>query len=162
MLPPEPKNLAPNGATPEAAPRAPLGIEAPPGLPVAAPPAALSAPPSLGTLMQAFRRCWRLALLCALVGAVAAAGVAWLVVPGQYVGQAIFRIPPHPEGTHILDHQKSHAAFIKSEAIIGKLLSEPGVVEVCAHRYSVAKLDKAMVVDFNQGAYLMRVNLALD
>jgi capsular exopolysaccharide synthesis family protein len=163
MLPPDPNQFGPHKAASDPAPSV-NGTghdEAPRPLPgPSAPPPALSAPPSLSTLAQAFRRCWSVAVPVALLGALAAVAVAWLVVPGQYVTHAILRVPVEPEGTHILDHQRSHTAFVKSAAVLDKVLAEPGVAGTCAHRYTVPGLQQAMLVDFDAGRYLMRVTLS--
>ncbi len=166
-MPPDPKKLGAHNAVsgPPAYLKgavAPDEAQAPLAGPAgtASPPHALTAPPSLATLLYAFRRCWRLAVIVGALGALVAIAVAWTVVPGNYATTAVLRIPVEPEGMHILDHQKAHLSFVRSDALLDKVLAEPGVAEARTHRYTVSGLQKAMVVDFDAGRYLMRVSLS--
>src|SRR5687768_9194749 len=103
---PDPKKLLPPrgvaDTTPDHAPAPLYGAGAGTGEPEVAlaapttPPAALSAPPGLANLVQAFQRCWKVALLVALLGGSAAASVAWMLVPAQYTSQILFKIHMRP------------------------------------------------------------------
>jgi capsular exopolysaccharide synthesis family protein len=161
MQPPDPNKVVSTNASEPAglAPALRHDLEA------AQTPASLSAPPSLGTLMQAFRRCWKFALLLALLGGAAAAGVAWLVVPPEYLSSVQLRISSkapswmnEPEG-EFPNIQKAQMAMIKSASVVQQALDEPNVAHLQGSRYTVASLTKGLLADFTQGPEIMRVSL---
>jgi polysaccharide biosynthesis transport protein len=140
-----------------------------PGPGFEAPPPALSAAPGLGTLVQAFRRCWWVALLLGvLCGALAAAGT-WVAVPGQYTTSISFTLTPHSPNpsldqseTDILALQKNMTAIVKSPEILGQAMEECGF----ATRYGISAspdtVAKRLVVDFVEGPQVMRVTLGAE
>src|SRR5947209_10208387 len=130
------------------------------------PPPGLSAPPSASTLLLAFRRRWRLALLVALLGAGLAAVAAWAAFPGQYVSAIVFRVSSRPprgfpeEESPLAQFQQAQVALLKSDALLSKALRQPAVTELGGGSYTVEKLQKLLVADFKQGPEILSVSLA--
>lgn len=171
MLPPDPKKLLPSrGAadtTPDhsGSPLAPAPVDitmvAPPP-----PPAALSAPPGLNTLVQAFARCWKLALFVALFGGTAAGAIAWFALPAQYTSQILFKLSARPsrgslEGeTEFASVQKAQMALVKSHEVLGEAITRSRVVETHGVNSSLLAMQKKMQIDFTQGGpEVMRILL---
>jgi hypothetical protein len=174
MVPPDPKKLLPGRS-------AKAGPESVPVLPPVAPsqaietrpaalPPALSAPPSLGTLLHALRRCWVRALCLGLLGGLLAGGIAWVVVPGKYVAQAVLRLPSRPRAAwegeiDFASYARAQVAQVKSYPVIQKALAGKGLTELhglADQEDPVAEVQKDLVADNQQAPELVRVNYAGD
>jgi capsular exopolysaccharide synthesis family protein len=166
MLPPDPKKQASVPGTSDAPEHALAPVHRTGELMmVSTPPPGLSAPPSMSTLAQAFRRCWRLAVFVALLGGALAVGVAWALVPGEYAAGVSFRISAQaPPGLSSHgDHdgtlfQKSQLALVKSDAILDKALKEPELAGL--RETSVPALQKKLLADYTLGPGVLAVSLS--
>jgi capsular exopolysaccharide synthesis family protein len=168
MLPPDPKKMLPRTAADTLPDQALPGLT-PPGAPgaVADPgqaPAALSSAPTLGNLLHAFRRCWRLAVPLALLAALGAGAAAWVIVPPQYTSFVTFRVSSRApagtpdEETSFLNVQKAHVALLKSYDVLSEAIRDSKAAEMHGLTLSPQSLQKTLVADFNEGPEVMRVS----
>ena len=135
-------------------------------LPPPPPPAALSAAPTLGTLLHALRKSWRLAVPVSLGGAAIAIALTWLLVPAQYTTSSVFRIQARPGGMTLEDESnvggmnKSHVAVLKSYDILSEGIVKSRIAELYGYETSPAQLQKNMLTNFDQGTELLQVSLS--
>ena len=167
MLPTETRKLAspkPAEAAHEKPPRPAYSGEmdlAPPP-----PPAALSAAPTLGTLLHALRKSWRLAVPVSLGGAFVAAALTWLLVPAQYTTSTTFRIQARPGGGTLEDESnvggmnKSHVAVLKSYDILSEGIVKSRIAELYGYETSPAQIQKNLTTNFDLGAEMLQVSLS--
>jgi capsular exopolysaccharide synthesis family protein len=172
MLPPESKKFLPNKAASEttldhaAMPHA--GRAAEPMAGPSLPPAALSAAPSLSAIMHAFRRKWTIAIPVALVGALLAMAVTWLLVPGQYTSVIVFRILSRPpqgslDGEEVFANvQKAQVALMKSHDILSEAISRSRAAELYGQTFNVPALQKQLLTSFTEGPEVMNVQFSGD
>jgi capsular exopolysaccharide synthesis family protein len=134
-------------------------------------PPALSAPPSLETLVHALRRRWALALGCGLLAALLGSAIAWFVVPAQFTAQTLLQISPRAlhngadgeEG--MLTYQRTQSALVKSYTVIQGTLERPNVAELAEIRDQsdpTEWLSKSLVTDSLLGPEIIRVTLSGD
>lgn len=134
----------------------------------AEPPAALSAAPSLGTLLHAFRRVWLRALSLGLLGAIAAAAAAWYFVPPQYASSIVLRINSRPNHGSLEDEsnfanvQKSQVAFLKSYEVLSEAVTRARLSERYGVTYTPAQLRKRLLTQFNEGPEILEVQFAAE
>jgi capsular exopolysaccharide synthesis family protein len=159
MLPPEPKALAHKAAAAEVV----TAVAA------AAPAAPAAAPPSMGALAQALRRCWPRAVILSLVAAAAGVAGVLLAMPPQYSAVVLLHVssrPPRGEGEpEFVNYQRTQSALVKSYTVLHAALEKPDVAalpEVRAHADPLAWLQKALVTDFTLGPEVLRVTLSGD
>jgi capsular exopolysaccharide synthesis family protein len=161
MLPTDPKKLLPAGAGTEGHPTPAEGDPAAAGLPPA-----LTAPPSLGTLLQAFRRCWPLALPLALLGAAGAAALAWYLVPGVYTAHLVLRLASRPprgsleNEIDIVSLQKAQVALAKSPELLSEVQRRSRVAETHPGPYGLPWLEKHLLADSLQGPDVLHFALS--
>ena len=168
MAPPDPKILATQTTS-----EAPADLAAPPASPLPAepfvqgpPPAALSAAPTLATMMHAFRHCWKRALLAAVVGGLLAAAAAWLLSPTEYISVIEFRILQRPpQGSlenedNFANVQKAQVALMKSHEILKEAIDKSKADELYGVKFDPLTIPKKMTVNFNAGAELAAVSFA--
>jgi capsular exopolysaccharide synthesis family protein len=131
----------------------------------AAPPAD-NAPPSMGALAAALRRCWGRALALSLLAAALAVGAVLFVMPPQYNAVVLLHVnsrAPRGEGEpDFVNFQRTQAALLKSYSVLHAALEKPEVAalgEVRAHADAVSWLQKNLVTDFNLGPEVLRVTL---
>jgi polysaccharide biosynthesis transport protein len=168
MLPAEPRKFAsqkPADSAPEKTPL-PAGFSGEMDLAPAPAPAALSAAPTLGTLMHALRKSWRLAVPVALVGAVVAAALTWLLVPAQYTTSSAFRIQARPAGGSLEDEsnfggiQKSQVAILKSYDVLSEGIAKSRITELYGLETSPSQIQKTLLTNFDGGQEVLRVTLS--
>jgi capsular polysaccharide biosynthesis protein len=173
MLPPEYEKLPPNNATSETSFEQPVPTylgradgdfsAGPPP-----PPAALTAAPSLSTLMHSFRRRWKIAVPVALLGAALAAAGTWMLVPGQFTSSILFRILSRPsqgslEGEeNFANVQKAQVSLMKSHEILSDAIQKSRTAELYGVVFTVPKLSKQLVTNFNEGPEVLNVQLSGD
>jgi capsular exopolysaccharide synthesis family protein len=156
MLPLEP--MAPSaGKAAEPGP-----VTAFPAAPNPAP--AAGAPPSLGALARALRRCWGRALALALAAAALAVGGTLAAVPPQYSASVLLHLsPPRGEGEpDFVNFQRTQSALVKSYSVLHAAPERPevaGLREVRAHADPVGWLQKNLVTDDTLGPEVLRVTL---
>jgi capsular exopolysaccharide synthesis family protein len=167
MLPPDPKKQASAVGASDAPEQSLAPLRPGEMMVLTAPPPALSAPPNMTTLAHSFRRCWRLAVFVALLGGALAAGVAWVLVPGEYVAGVSFKVsgqgpPGVPGGEHDggLLFQKAQLAMVKSDGILDKVLRQPEVAELHGPGLTVPDLQKKLVADYTLGPGVLAVSLS--
>jgi capsular exopolysaccharide synthesis family protein len=120
----------------------------------------------MSVLMHAFRRAWKLALPIALVGALATAAVAWLLVPPQFTSAIVFRIATRPSQGSIEDEgnfanvQKAQIASLKSHDILVEAIQQANTAEQFGVSFSPIKLQKQLVTQFNDGPEMLNVALS--
>jgi capsular exopolysaccharide synthesis family protein len=135
-----------------------------------APPAALSAPPSMEGLLNALRQRWWLVLSLALGAGVLGGVAAWCVVPAHYSVETLLHIAPRSQGTYesdteFLNFQRTQTAVVKSFPVILATLEKPGVAalpEVRDHDDAPEWLNKAIKTDTLLGPEIIRVTLEGD
>ena len=139
MLPVEPKDTAPSVTTMPATPGEPPAV---------------NAPPSMGVLAQALRRCWGRALTLSLLAAALAVGAVLVALPPQYSAVVLLQVSsraPRGEGEpDFANFQRTRSALLKSYSVLRAALEKPEVAalrEVRAHADPVACLQKALVTD---------------
>lgn len=130
------------------------------------PPPALSAAPSMTTLLHAFRRVWKLALGLALLGSVVAAAAVWMVIPPQYTCSVVFRVLSRPvtgssedEG-NFSNVQKAQVALLKSPEILSEAIEKSRVTELYGATLSPTRLSKKLITGFNDGPEMLEVMLS--
>jgi len=129
-------------------------------------PAALSAAPTLGTLMHALRKSWKIAVPASVGGAVVAAALTWLLVPAQYTTEAIFRIQARPAQSSLEDEsnfasiQKSQVAILKSYEVLSEGIGKARLVELYGFQTSPPQVQKNLTTNFDLGPEMLRVNLS--
>jgi capsular exopolysaccharide synthesis family protein len=133
-------------------------------------PPALSAPPSLETLVHALRRRWVTALSCGLLVGLLGAAVAWYIVPAQYTAQTLLQISPRAlhngdgeEG--VLTYQRTQSALVKSYTVIQGTLERPNIAELVEVREKsdpTEWLSKSLLTDSLLGPEIIRVTLSGD
>jgi capsular exopolysaccharide synthesis family protein len=171
MLPPDSKKSLPSKAASETTLEHAAQNHArradgdyPAGPPV--PPAVLSAAPSLSTLMHAFRRKWTIAIPVAVVGALLAAAIAWLIVPGQYTSVIVFRILTRPpqgslEGEeNFLNVQKAQVALMKSHDVVADAIQKSRAAELYGVTFNVPAVQKQLSTAFNEGPEVLNVQFS--
>ena len=168
MLPAEPRKFAsqkPADSAPDKTPLPPAFYgEADHG--PAPTPAALSAAPSLGTLLHALRKSWRLAIPVALLGAFVAAALTWFLIPAQYTTGTIFRIQTRPSGSSLEDDvtfsavQKAQVALLKSHEVLSESIEKSRLAELFGLQISPEQLQKNMQTNFDGGPEILRVILS--
>lgn len=169
MLPPDPKKSVSTRETDPALERpvTPSGGSEHEHLP-AAPPAALSSAPSLGTLFHAFQRVWLKAVILGLVAAALAAAVAWYVVPPQYASTIIFRINSRPTHGSLEDEgnfanvQRSQVALLKSFEVLSEAITRSRVSELYGMTLTPPQLRKRLLTTFNEGPEILEVLFAAE
>lgn len=162
---PDPKKMMPHktaDTTPEHV-GMPADAQAP--APSAAPPAALTAAPGLGTMVHAFRRCCWYALPLGLVAGLLGAAGALFFYPGAYNSTVVFRLLPRPthgqqedEG-HFVNVQRSHVSMMKSHEVLAEAIEKSHVAEKYDVVYTPQSLAKKLTASFNEGAEIMTVTL---
>jgi len=99
-----------------------------------APPAALSAPPSMETLWQVMRQKWLLMLALGLLGGFLGGVGAWFLTPGKYMTTAVLQFPKmrgYSEGDENLVYfQRTQTALIKGPSLIQKVLASQDIQEL--------------------------------
>ena len=91
------------------------------------PPPALSAPPSMESLLAVVGRRWVLMLLAGLV---AGAAAGWFLAPGKYTAVAVIQLPKMKgisDGEELLNCSRSAAAVIKTTPVLDRVLEDPKV-----------------------------------
>jgi capsular exopolysaccharide synthesis family protein len=165
MLPPDPDKPLPRTVVIPEPPGPPgeAGPEAP-----AVPPAAVTAPPGLGTMLHALRRCWFWAVPLAALGGVLAALLSLYFYPGSYSSSVVFRILVRPahgsqedEG-HFSNVQKAQVALMTSHEVLAEAIGKSGVAERYGVQYTPASLGKKLTATFNTGPEVMHVALTGD
>ncbi|MFO0877274.1 MAG: polysaccharide biosynthesis tyrosine autokinase [Gemmataceae bacterium] len=170
MVPPDPKfpPQQPADTTSELVPSPHQGLPAGADLGAAGygPPPALSAAPTLSTILHAFRRVWKSALLVAVIGAAAAAAIAWALIPPMYTCSVGFRILSRPitgssedEG-NFANVQKAQISLLKSPEIISEAIEKSRVSELYGVTFVPLKVAKSLQASFNDGPEMMSVDLA--
>lgn len=138
--------------------------------PEAAPPA-LSAPPSLESLLHALRRRWLAALGCGLLAGLMGAVVAAYIVPAQYTAQTLLQISPRAlhngaDGEDgLLTYQRTQSALVKSYTVIQGTLERPTTADLPTVRNQsdpIEWLSKALLTDSLLGPEIIRVTLSGD
>jgi len=182
MFPPDPKKSASDPKPARQPAKTMPDVESGHASPVAVPvpwtppaepaaPTALSAAPSMGTLLQAVRRRWLMMVALGLLGAAFAVGVVWFLLPGQYTTHALLHVSSRPtrggyeSEADFINFQRSQAALLKSYKVLSAAVKNPEVAELAevrAHPDPVKWLDKRLVTDFNQGPELLHVALPGD
>ncbi len=159
MLPLEPK--AP--AAGKAAEPGPVTAVVP-AAPGAAP--AANAPPSMGAMAQALRRCWRRALTFSLVAAALAVGGVLLAMPPQYSAVVLLQVssrPPRGDAEpEFANYQRTQSALVKSYTVLRAALEKPevaGLREVRSHADPIGWLQKGLVTDYTLAPEVLRVTL---
>lgn len=170
MLPPDPKNPTTSkdaGHSLDHLTHA-VGSGVDGGHAAGGPPAALSAAPSLGTLMHAFGRVWLRAVTLGLLGAAIAGAAAWYFVPPQFVSSIVFRINSRPalgmpedEGS-FANVQKSQVALLKSYDVLTETVSRARLSERFGVTYSPAQLRKRLLTNFNEGPEILEVQFGAE
>ena len=161
MLPPEQKKMSgpPTIVAVSTEPAAGL-VPAEPS----APPAAVTAPPGLGTMLHALRRCWWWALPVGLIVGALAAGVSLFVYPGAYTSAIVFRISLHARGdedeSHAANVQRAQTSLVKSHEVLSEAIQKSEVAEKYGVSYTPQTLAKKLTVTFNDGPEVMSVALS--
>ena len=131
-----------------------------------APPASLSAAPTLGTLLHALRKSWRVAVPVSLGGAFVAAALTWLIVPAQYTTSSVFRIQARAGGgtlddeTNVAGMQKSHVAILKSYDILSEGIVKSRIAELYGYETSPPQIQKNLLTNFDLGTEMLQVSLS--
>jgi len=135
---------------------------------------ALTAAPDAASLLRALRRCWLLALLCAIIGA---AGVTFTAVqllpPPKHMARTLLQISdkkgfifPTGESQATLDrHQRTQIVLVKSRLVLSAALSQPEVAKLRSIQTNtdpVHWLEKAIKVDFTLGPGILSISLSGD
>jgi capsular exopolysaccharide synthesis family protein len=167
MAPPDPGFASPNADADQAT----LAPDSPgPGAGDAPPaaPAALSAPPSLATLLHAFRRRWKVAIPVALLGAALAVAAVWFLVPGEYASVIVFRILSRPpQGSlenedNFANVQKAHVAMMKGYEVLAEAIANSRSAELHGATFTPRQLQKRLSASFNDGPEVCAVQLTGD
>jgi len=164
MLPPDQKRLAPQkpDATPNQTPFAPSAALESGGMSAGA---AQSAP-SMSTLINAFRRCWLLALLLAIPAGAITAGIIWYVMPPEYVSEIQFTLESKaPIGSledenNFASVQKAQVTTVRSLEILDEVIQKSHVAELYSVYYTPRQLQKKVKASFPEGPNVMVVSLA--
>jgi capsular exopolysaccharide synthesis family protein len=134
----------------------------------AVPPPAVTAPPGLGTMLHALRRCCLWAVPLALLVGLVASAISWLVYPGPYTSTIIFRIQPRgatvsqeDEG-HFSNVQRAYSSFLKSHEVLDEALRESKAAQKYGVNETPQTLAKKLTVTFNDGPEIMNVQLSLE
>lgn len=163
-----------NGPEPEngkSQPPAPLARTLLPDAMLPGAPAALSAPPSLSSLLNACRRRWAAMLGLGLLGAALAAAVVWFVYPPKFSAQALLHIDSHgsrgasESEADFLNFQRTQSALLKSPSVLHATLEKPEIAELREVREqsdAVAWLQKELVTDTLLGPEIVRLTLTGD
>jgi capsular exopolysaccharide synthesis family protein len=164
-MPADPNKMLPRDGSPSSAESRPLS--SPGSGEVEAPPPALTAAPGLGTLAQAFRRSWKLALSLALLSAVLAAVATWIAVPGEYRSELCLRLTQTAGGdgdvsSDLLALQRAHGAALKSPELITQAMEAARVEERTGMTGNASAVAKKLVIDAMQGPDVMRLTLSGD
>src|SRR5262249_2325896 len=136
--------------------------------PPGAPPAAVTAPPGLGTMLHAFRRCFWWALPLAILLGGAAFAVSLYVYPGSYSSSMTFRIlttsghGTQEEEGHFSNVQRAHSPQIKSHAVLSEAIRKSDVAARYDVHYKPEDLAKKITTNFNEGPEEMTVTLSGD
>jgi capsular exopolysaccharide synthesis family protein len=140
----------------------------------AAPPAVLSATPTVGALLLALKRRWPVAVPAAIVGAALALVAVYLVVPPMYVAQAQLKLQPQQSrpivssagvGEPDVDpvaYRASQLGLIKSSDVVRGALNSDRIKKLGLAGQSATELSKALKADFTQGPDLLTVKLSGD
>jgi capsular exopolysaccharide synthesis family protein len=174
MVPTDPNKRQLNGPEPENGKSLPTMSLPRIALPDAASPiqqTALNAPPSLSSLLHAFRRRWPAMLGLGLIGAALTAAVAWFVYPPKFSAQALLHIDSHgPRGSSeseadFLNFQRTQTALLKSPSVLHATLEKPEIAELREVREqsdAVAWLQKELATDTLLGPEIVRLTLTGD
>jgi capsular exopolysaccharide synthesis family protein len=121
---------------------------------------------------KALRRRWLAALTFGVAAAVAAAAVAWFLVPVRYTATATLRAPmqspyslaPSPESkADYVTFQRTQKELLKYRFVLNAALNKPGLIELpTLQEHSddmIGWLDKQIVVTFPSGTELLRVSM---
>jgi capsular exopolysaccharide synthesis family protein len=179
MAPLEPNNKPlslprPTDGAEAAAPRLPLAGSG--AVPLAAADAqsapGLNEAPTMTALIRAVRRRWLFAGGLAILGAAAAVGLVWSLVPSQYTAEARLLVDSrakhgvlvrNDEETDFTMFKNNQAALLTSPLLLSKALNQEEIRSLALVRQQVNPavwLEKALKVDFLLGPEIMRVSLS--
>lgn len=168
MLPPDPKKMMPQKAADTTHDHGGLVSASDPATAMmpAPPPAAVTAPPGLGTMLHALRRCCWWALPLALVAGLAASAISWFLFPGSYASVILFKINPRStagsqedEG-HFSNVQREYSSYLKSHETLDEAIRKSEVAEKYGVNETPQTLAKRMTIAFNDGPEVMMVTLS--
>jgi len=166
MLPADPKKPStrttePTVSQPEAVANPVVGAELTPQVPPA-----LSAAPSLGAMLHAFRRCWRVAIPVAVVLGLLAGAITLFFMPPQYVSTVVVRITNRSSLGSLEDEgnfasvQKAYVAVLKSHEVLSEAIEKSRVNELYGTSYSTPQLQKQLTTAFLLGPELLTIGLS--
>jgi succinoglycan biosynthesis transport protein ExoP len=161
MLPSDPKKKTPlrTQAAPAESAYAPAATSA-------EVPAALHSAPSLGALLHALRRSWKVVMPAALLCAVLAGAVAWMFIPAQYTSTMTLRLLRYstigidPNEDNFANVQKAYMNILKSFDVLSEAIVKSRITETYGITESPTSLAKKLVVHFNDGPEMMTVQLS--
>lgn len=150
----------------------PARVFAPPTEPIfgpTAPPAVLSAKPTLPSLLAALRRRWLIALILGLIAATVGVVVV-LNMPVSWRARTLVHVAairpfilfPQENRIDFSTYQRSQLALVRSRLVLKDALNNPEVASLpLVKRLAnpVEWLDKQLQVDFSQGAEIMSIAL---
>jgi polysaccharide biosynthesis transport protein len=148
------------------------GIIAPPMGTLPAPPAALSATPTVGALLYALKRRWLTASLLSVAAAILTVAALSVLFPPKYVAQSRLELASRPNrgllvqnGEQEIDptvYRANQQAILKSPLVISSALNNEKLKGTRIRGISPDALEKSIKVDFSQGPEIMTVKLAGD
>jgi capsular exopolysaccharide synthesis family protein len=128
--------------------------------------------PSVGELLQGFRRCWLRAVTLAVLGAAAAAVIGWFGVPAPKArARALLRVAPekpfnvfHDDDNRgdYLGYKKTQIALVKSRLVLNAALRQPKVMDQSLIKQQpdpVDWLERKLIVDYSGGPEILTISL---
>lgn len=129
-------------------------------------PLALQSAPSIGALMHSMRRSWKVVVPIALLVAVAAGAVVWVVVPPQYTTTLTLRLLSRPTVGNLdqdelfANVQKSQVTILKSYDVLSETIVKSRIAEAYGLTFTPPSLARQLVTHFNDGPEMLAVQLS--